>query len=351
MRVLCWAILALAMVPAVGQEDPQHWLQRALQAEQNLTIAGVRVNMIQMGARTELIRERIWRRGDQEVRIEVVEPANRRGEIFLYSQGQWFRWRAGEPEAYEMPQVPYLASELLRTAVGILRRGLLQAEFLPNEPVAGRVCVVLLLRPNRPIPPRPMAPPPSERPSQGRPIPREGLTRFPIQAKLWIDRETGLILKREIRVRPQQGVIRTEYVRIDLAPRFSEDLFRLPPGVTVQKISEQDYRSIEEAQRAVSFPIRAPSYLPPNTVRERILVHHHKRGENALVAIRYTFPQGHFTLFQTYQPRGKFKPPRPPQTDRMHAYFWQDGDYWFGIVGNLPKAEMEKIARSLSRER
>lgn len=349
MRSLGWVLLASLSVSAVGQEDPQHWLQRALKAEQNLTIAGVRVNTMQMGARTQRIRERVWRQGDQQVRIEVVEPADRRGEIFLYSQGQWFRWRAGEPEAYEISQVPYLAAELLRTAVGILRRGLLQAEFLPNESVAGRVCVVLLLSLNRPIPPRPA--PPSERPGQGRPILGDGLTRFPIQAKLWIDRETGLILKREIQVRPHQGVIRAEYVRIDFSPRLNEALFRLPPGVTVQKISGQDYRSIEEAQRAVSFPIRTPSYLPPNTTRERILVHRHKRGENSLVAIRYTFPQGHFTLFQTCQPRGKFKPPRSPRTVRMHTCFWQDGDYWFGIVGDLPKAEMEKIARSMSRGR
>lgn len=341
MRRLWLVCLGCLLWSAWGQESAARWLQRALRAEQTLAVAGVRLNTFQMGERTERIRERFWRRGDQAVRIEVVEPASRQGEVFLYWQGQWLRWRTGEKVAYEIPQMPYLASELLEAASRLIRNGFLDAEFLPDETVAGRNCVVLVLRPNRPIPlggrPVPLGPPP--RPNLG--------SRFPMRAKLWIDRETGLVLKREMQIRPAGGLICTELVRVDFSPRLSDDLFRLPEGVEVRKLAEQVYRSIEEAQRAAGFPIRLPSYLPPNTERQQILVHRRKPQENPLVAIRYISPQGRFTLFQTYKPRGG-APPRPSK-GRIRAYFWRDGDYWFGIVGDLPQEEMEKIARSIGR--
>lgn len=339
-----WLVFAGCLLwSAWGQESAARWLQRALRAEQTLTVAGVRLNTFQMGAPTEQIRERFWRRGDQAIRIEVVEPAARQGEVFLYRQGQWLRWRTGEKVAYEIPQMPYLASELLEVASRLMQNGFLNAEFLPDETVAGRSCVVLALRPNRPIPPRgrPVAPGPPPRPGE------RSDRRFPLQAKLWIDRETGLVLKREMQIRPADGVIRTEVVRVDFSPRLSNDLFRLPEGVEVRKLAELAYRSIEEAQRAAGFPIRLPGYLPPNTERQQILVHRRKPQENPLVAIRYTSPLGRFTLFQTYKPRSS-APPRPPK-GRVRAYFWQDGDYWFGIVGDLPQEEMEKIARSMGR--
>ncbi len=326
---------------AWGQESVARWLQRALRAEQTLAVAGVRLNTFQMGERTEQIRERFWRRGDQAIRIEVVEPAARRGEVFLYRHGQWLRWRTGEKVAYEISQTPYLASELLKVASRLMQNGFLNAEFLPDETVAGRSCVVLALRPNRPIPPRGRPAPPGSPPRPG----EQG--RFPLQAKLWIDRETGLVLKREMRIRPVGGLIRTELIRVDFAPRLNDDLFRLPEGVAVRKLPRQAYHSLEEAERAAGFPLRLPTYLPPNTEWQQILVHRRTPQENPLVAIRYTSPQGRFTLFQAYKPRGS-TPLRTPK-GRARAYFWQDGDYWFGIVGDLPQEEMEKIARSMGR--
>lgn len=348
MRTVGMALLVAVCAFAWGQESPARWLQRALQAERTLSVKGVRVNTFQIGGRLEQIRERFWRRGNSEIRIEVVEPKNRQGEVFLYRERQWVRWRSGEPIASEVPQMPYMASELLQVAVEWLRRGWLEVTALPDETVAGRACVVVSLKPNRPIPPRPPMIPPN-RPPRGRPeVPP---ARFPVHVRLWIDCATGLVLKREFAVRPGQAWIRSEVVRIVFAPRLDEALFRLPPGVAVRKLSEQGLRTVEEAQQVAGFPLRLPTYLPSGAEQERILVRRRPPQGNPLVAIRYSCPQGHFTLFQTYQPKSRFKPPKHLQQTRLNAHFWEDDNYWFGIVGDLPKEEMEKIARSLSRNR
>ncbi|MER3403291.1 MAG: hypothetical protein C4337_08415 [Armatimonadota bacterium] len=348
MRTIGMVLWVAVCAVTWGQESPARWLQRALQAERTLSVAGMHVNTFQIRGRLEQIRERFWRRGDSEIRIEVAEPKSRQGEVFLYREGQWVRWRSGEPIASEVPQMPYMASELLQVVVEWLRRGWLEVTALPDESVAGRACVVVSLKPNRPVPPRsPMRPP--NRPPQGRP---EGPpARFPVHARLWIERETGLVLKREFTVRPGQTWIRSEVVRIDFAPRLDEALFRLPPGVTVRQLSEQGFRTVKEAQQVAGFPLRLPTYLPPGTWRERILVRRRPPHESPLVAIRYSCPQGHFTLFQTYQPKSRFKPPKHLQQTCLNAHFWEDDGSWFGIVGDLPKEEMEKIARSLSRDR
>jgi negative regulator of sigma E activity len=130
---------------------------------------------------------------------------------------------------------------------------------------------------------------------------------------------------------------------LELNPRLSPELFVLPPDVVVRPLWGV-YATVEEAQRAVSFPIRTPSYLPAGATLERVIVQTRAYGQ--VVVLHYRTPNARFSVFQAHKSRptdleGKRRRGRP------HAHFWQSGDYWFGIVGNLPKAEIERIAQSL----
>ncbi len=336
MRTVALLILVLGAFGGWSQE-PLQWLQRALQAEKQKSLAGVRLTQLQIGARTELIRERFWQVGDRLMRVEVQEPASRRGEVFLLREGEWIRLPKEGKVAYVIPAPPFSATQLLEVGIDLLRKGVLTAEQLPDERVANRACMVIALQLNASRAIRPPAQ--SNRPGRGTPP-------FPFRVTLWIDRETGLILKREIATRPGVVNLRSEIVRIELNPTLSREMFRLPEGVTINRLHKGGYHSLEEAQREAGFPIRLPSYLPADTQRGRIFVGRRGPHNTLIVAIQYQCPQGRFTLFQAYKPQAGFRPPRIPRKG-INARFWQDGDYWFGLVGNLPMAELQKVAESL----
>jgi hypothetical protein len=164
---------------------------------------------------------------------------------------------------------------------------------------------------------------------------------------LWIDRATGLVMRREVRFHNSDALVRIELTRVEFPKQLPSALFQLPEGVTVRPAAEGRFESIEEAQHAAGFAIRLPSYLPEGSQREGIIVR--RMRERVLVAIRYRSPQGDFTLFQTLAPKADFRLPEPPKHRPLNAHFWQAGDYWFGLVGTLPKEEMERIARSMPK--
>lgn len=323
---LCWAW-------GEAQERPVQWLQRAQQAEETLNLAGVRLTEMRVGRNPQRIEERFWRQGTRAERIEILAPADRQGEVLLLREGRWMAYRPSAKEVLELPRMPLQGVQLLKMAVDLIEAGVVQAEMLPEATLLGRSCVVLRLSLARPDFQR--KPPPERR------------APFPASVVLWIDKETGLILKREVAMRPNEPVLRTEITRLELNPRLPPDMFTLPQGVVARPLVGE-YKSLEDAQRSVSFSIRTPGYLPAGANLERILVRRRPVDNAPIVVLYYQTPNARFSIFQAYKMRdAAFQRPRRPE--RHNTRFWQDGDYSFGIVGNLPQAEIERIAKSLSR--
>lgn len=332
-----WSLIyavALAVVSGAAQESPLQWLQRAQQAESQRAVAGVRVVELQVGRTWQRIEERFWRQGARAERIEIVAPAARQGDVLLLRDGRWVVYRPAAKQAYELPRVPLQSTQLIQLAIELAQKGIVLAELGGESSVAGRTCVEVRLRLTRPTLTRPAA-------SDKRPA-------FPFAVTLWLDKETGLILRRELAMRPSTPAMRVEITQLDLNPRLSPELFTLPAGVVVRPL-EGDYKTVEEAQRAVPFPIRTPTYLPPNTTLERVLVRYRPMQETPLVILHYRTPTARFSLFQARQ-RGEVSPwkPRKPH-QRLNTLFWREGDYAFGLVGDLPQAELGRIANSLRR--
>lgn len=323
---LCWTL-------GEAQERPVQWLQRAQQAEESLNFAGVRLTELRIGRNMQRIEERFWRQGTRAERIEILAPADRRGEVLLLRDGRWLAYRPNAKEAFELPRMPLHGAHLLKMAVDLIQAGIVQAEMLPETTLLGRPCVVMRLSLARPDFRR--APPPDK----GAP--------FPASVTLWIDKQTGLILRREVAMRPNEPGLRMEITRLELNPRFPPDLFTLPQGIAARPLGGE-YKTLEDAQRAVAFPIRTPSYLPAGASLERILVRRRPPENTPIVILHYQTPNARFSIFQAYKTRdAAFQPPKRHR--RLNTRFWQDGDYSFGIVGNLPQAEIERIANSLSR--
>ncbi|MDW8106228.1 MAG: hypothetical protein RMK45_01985 [Armatimonadota bacterium] len=334
MRAMLIACLGLWWLCAVAQERPLHWLQRAQHAESTLAVAGVRIVELELGRRSQRIEERFWRQGTRVERIEIIAPPARQGEVLLLCEGRWLVYRPRAKEAYELPHSPLGGTQLLQRAIALLQAGKLQAEILPDSRVAGRSCVTIRLSIARP------ASAPSSVPSKRLP--------FPLTVTLWIDKETGLLLRREVLTRPNAPALRTEIVQLELNPRLSPELFVLPPGVAVRPLAG-DYKTVDEAQRAVPFPIRTPTYLPPQTELERVLVRRRPPQATPVVILHYRSPQGRFSLFQAYQMRDLplWKPRK--SYERLNTLFWREGDYAFGLIGDLPQTELKRIAESFKR--
>lgn len=334
MRV--WLLLsALLWLSGGAQERPIQWLQRAQQAEATLHVAGVRTTELRTGRRVQRIEERFWRQGNRAERIEILTPAERSGEVLLYRDGRWIAYRPNSKEAFELPRPPLQGSALLSLASDLVQAGLVQSELLGDATLLGRPCVMLRLS--------------LARLGWRDKPPREKRVPFPAAVTLWIDKETGLILRCEVAIRPHEPVLRTEITRFEPNPNFSADLFHLPQGVVVRPLGGE-YKTLEEAQRTVSFPIRVPSYLPEGAKLERILVRRRPPDNAAIVILHYHTPTARFSLFQAYKPRGAvFEHHSGKRSERLNVYFWREGDYAFGLVGSLPQADIEKIARSLNR--
>ncbi len=343
MRTLGSIVAGMALLcGGWAQARPIEWLWRAVRAEQTLVVSGERATEIRLRTHTERIVERFWRQGGRAVRIEVIAPPMRRGEVLLLKGDQWLLYRPGVKEAIILPAPLHQHEMVLKRLLNAVQSQAMTIEFRSGESVLNRPCVVLMLEKvdGREFPPRhPNPPPPFER----------GMRRMePIQSiTLWIDRATGLVLRREVRFRGGDSWVRMELTRVEFPEKLAPELFRLPEGITVRPPKEGRFASLEEAQKAAGFTIRLPDYLPEGTQREGIIVRR-MRGRT-LVAIRYRCPQGDFTLFQTVAPKADFQLPKPPQNRPLNAHFWQAGDYWFGLVGTLPKEEMERIARSIPR--
>ncbi len=329
--LLCGALL---WAVSGAQERPLQWLQRAQQAETSLAVAGVRLTEFQVGRAVRRAEERFWRQGSRAERIEILAPPERRGEVLLHRGGKWIAFRPDAKEAFELPAKLSQGAPLIQKAIELTQAGVLQAELLPDATLLGRACAVVRL--SRP------------RPTQGRfELPAKA-PHFPATVTLWIDKETGLILRYEASVHPNAPILRTEITRLELNPRLAPDLFTLPPGVVVRPLSGE-YKSVEEAQRTVSFPIRVPSYLPAGAMLKQVLVRRRPPDNTPMVILRYQTPTAQFSVFQARQTNeAAFQRPRR-RSERLNMRFWRDGDYSFGVVGDLPHAEIERIADSLSR--
>ncbi len=343
MKRIGWIGLGWLLGFSVGwaQERPAEWLRRAVRAEQTLTVSGERVTEIRMGRRTERIVERFWRQGGRAIRIEVLAPPERRGEILLLRGDKWILYRPTMKDAILLPAPLHPHERMLQRLLMAVEKQAMTLTLNPPESVLNRACIVLNLKGAAlPAPRKPREPAP--------PFAREPRHPEPIQnLTLWIDRETGLVLRREVRFADPDRWVRMEITRLELPTRLPVSLFELPEGVVVRTPREGRFERIEEAQKAAGFPIRLPDYLPDGTRQEGIIVR--RLHDRALVAIRYRCPQGNFTLVQTRAPNADFKLPQPPHQRPLNTHFWQVGDYWFGLVGSLPKEEMERIARSINR--
>lgn len=186
--------------------------------------------------------------------------------------------------------------------------------------------------------------------------------------RLWIDKETGLILKREIFIpeNPDTPVYREEFVTIELLdPDELSDRQDTTSGgrqrdVRSDRQRDSDtevYTSLAKVSRWHKSRIKIPSDLPPGFVLDKILITEERRRQ-------YTYHQVYIDgliMFSLFQQRGR-KPPEDPQRpeQREHPQFRAQmyprgmtelsryiNGTMFTVRGSAPKELLQPVLDSL----
>ena len=227
------------------------------------------------------------------------------------------------------------AKERFAETIKRLAKGVLSAQIVGQDTVAGRVCDIVAVQATK--------------------IPDAPTRRF------WIDRETGLRLRTEEKSATGQLLSGSYYTTLDLSPTFAPDDFSPPtaPRKPFKGFGERDkqgrerrrFKSLDEAKRA-GFAVPAPSYLPEGyglRVVEATAI-----GD--FVALRYT--NGVNALSITTLKNGVPGRVRPllrsdgsafvPSRRGVNGLFVRGvGGAAYMLIGDLPEAELRKIAASI----
>jgi hypothetical protein len=308
--------------------DAEALVRRALQADRELRLTGTRLTEVFMEGEVMRIEERFWKLGERAMRTEVIAPVSRRGEVFLLTGGRWVHFRQGEKRLKPIPPVLEERDAILQRMIRATRQGMMEMSVKGREQVMNRPAALVEIRSTGQARPNASAPPPVGR------------------IQLWIDRETGLVLRKELYAPNGNMRIRVTLMRFELNPPIAEDLFKLPEGMEPESPVRGRFESVEDAQKVVPFKILQPQILPGEAKIQGVFVMPFM--DKRIVGIRYVGDRGAFTFFQVKGVDKDFDPPiaqRVPPGERAH--FWQQGDYWFGLIGTLSLADMERVEKSI----
>lgn len=158
--------------------------------------------------------------------------------------------------------------------------------------------------------------------------------------RLWIDPNTGLVLKRVVYGRDGNPQATSEFVKVDYRPNFKRSDFEL--NIKGSKVVTPRDRLQEMVQRGgfqnVSFSPKDPYKLESVRI-QRI------ENVSALVQV-YVKSDGRVSL---YQVKAAVDPSRLKLRgrDRVSTYSWTKGEASFILVGELPQSKLRDLAAKL----
>jgi hypothetical protein len=161
-----------------------------------------------------------------------------------------------------------------------------------------------------------------------------------VAQRLWIDPDSGLILRREMFEPSGSRVGFFEFKRVNFKPRIRESDFRIERRGAKVITPEQETRRLAEENR---FSVRL---LPRSTGFHLEAARIQKFGDHVALTQIYSGPRGRLSLFQT---RSALDPERLKRFARgdYRVYVWQRGDERFALVGELDEAALRELAGRL----
>ncbi|CEK19024.1 hypothetical protein CWRG_02365 [Chthonomonas calidirosea] len=279
--------------------------------------------------------QQIWADTHGRIRIQYLAPPQFAGDIMLILPGHFFDYHAREHRLDVATLPTNQEQKEIRQLVQGIRSDRLQAVVTGEENVAGRDCAIVTILEN--VPGQPMGIP---------------------QRKFWIDRQTGIVLRKE--VWNARGMISATYmvnIAIGEEAGVTPQMFSpssLPRVADVKPLFPSErpqFPSIEAAQPHVPFPILRPTQLPEGYVLSGIWLS--DTPNNPSVVLRYSRGLNYFSLTERRvlrpNPRARYGPPAVLRG--MEARWLQrapDGSAIAIIyIGHLTPSEFAIVANSL----
>jgi len=299
--------------PQADAPDGPPVLRRALLNAPRLRYAGTRVVEFRRNGSSDRHEETITRDG-QFVRIEFPEGSPMQGQIIVENATER---RHFFPDKNEIFILPPRRDEAFGRLTRMLSagRGKVAVTTGPGAEIAGVKTEQIVI---------------SDRPGN-------------VIQRLFIDPDSGLILKRELFDQGGAPVGGFEFKTVNLSPRINRRVFKLVvKGAKV--VTPADL--LERLAKEKGF---LPSVLPTSSgYRLEGSYVRPIEGKDVLIE-NYTSSEGRrLTLFQLTRPISPDKMRDFSKRDNVKAVTWQVQGYTFVLVGNLDESTLLRIARPLN---
>lgn len=188
--------------------------------------------------------------------------------------------------------------------------------------------------------------------------------------RVWVDRETALILRSDSYDASGRLVAQTVFTTVDYQAKLAPDLFRVPQGWTVREIASDETRHYtrDEISRKLGFRVPVPTYMAPGFVFDG---YHLSRcsGGVAYCLARYVDGLGSVSIVSRHEvcPKCGRTASSSQGRGQQHRYGQGKGRGTCGspmrasattavvtkggvtslVLGDLPKAELDRIAAGL----
>lgn len=157
--------------------------------------------------------------------------------------------------------------------------------------------------------------------------------------RLWIDNETGMLLKRELFDPVGTRIGFFEFTRINFSPKISREDFEIRRKGAVEVTPDDQ---VLRLAKRLGLP---PSRIPANEPYDLEIVRPLDLGGTRGFMQTYFGERGRVSL---YQIDGDIDPRRLTRLaggSNLNTHSWHVGPRTFVLVGDVPQAELERLAR------
>jgi len=313
LSILGSAALVCAQSPGGDGFDGPPVLRRALQNAAKLRYSGTRVVEFRRNGSTERHEETITRDGPF-VRIEFPEGSPMYGQIIVENASDRRQYFPDKNEIYVLPPRRDEAYGRLSRMLAE-GKGRINVTTSTGSEIAGIKTDLVVI---------------SDRPGN-------------VMQRLYIDPESGLILKRELFDPVGAPFGGFEFKSVNFSPRINRRVFRImvKGAKIVTPVDLLEDLAKDKGFLPVSLPTSSGYRLEASYVRNiqkaDVLIENYSSSEGR-----------HLTLFQLKTGVSPDRMRDFAKRDKVKAINWQAQGYTFVLVGNLDESALLKIARPLN---
>lgn len=312
-KLFALSLLVASLIPlGAAQRNPDQLpplLRQALRKATTMKFSGTRTVEVMEGARRERYTEYVLRDG-QRSRTWFPSGSQFAGQVIVETPRERRHYYPGKNEIFVGPP---RREEAMARLLNLVRKNSIRFETRDGGLVAGRKTVEIAI---------------SE--GHGNPLQR-----------LWIDRDQGVMLKRELYDGVGTRVGSFEFTEIDFDPRFSASDFQLERrGAKIVTPKDELARLVREHKMSLV-------HLPEDQGYRLDWVR--RLPGNRAAVLQQVYSKGTVSV-SLFQAAAEVNLPMASRTpEGFQAFTWNHQGQSFALIGNVTADELRRLARLLNQ--